>query len=95
MNPFDLFGELSLARVLYILTRFLLTSSCAFSAFLSPRSSELTASLSAFTNSAGLFWDLPNNGILLSVLCGVCVVDSPNKQYARTILLRPAMRDTQ
>lgn len=42
----------------------MLTSSCAFSAFLSPRSNEFTASLRAFTNSAGDFWDFPNNGII-------------------------------
>uniref|UniRef100_A0A2M3ZLL2 Secreted peptide n=1 Tax=Anopheles braziliensis TaxID=58242 RepID=A0A2M3ZLL2_9DIPT len=51
-----------------ISTKFLLTSSCAFSAFLSPRSSEATASLSAFTSSCGLFCDLPNSGIV--VRCG-------------------------
>uniref|UniRef100_A0A2M4C827 Putative secreted protein n=1 Tax=Anopheles marajoara TaxID=58244 RepID=A0A2M4C827_9DIPT len=51
-------------------TRFLLTSSCAFSAFLSPRSSEATASLSAFTSSCGLFCDFPNSGIVLSFSLG-------------------------
>lgn len=56
-------GGSSNQRWINILTRFLLTSSCAFSAFLSPRSNELTASFSAFTSSAGLFWDLPNSGI--------------------------------
>lgn len=50
--------------LLFLLTKFLLTSSCAFSAFLSPRSNEFTASLRAFTNSAGDFCDFPNNGII-------------------------------
>ena len=35
-----------------------------FSAFLSPLSRAFTASLSAFTTSAGLFWDLPNKGMI-------------------------------
>jgi hypothetical protein len=32
---------------------------------LSPLSKAFTASLSAFTTSAGLFWDLPNSGMIL------------------------------
>lgn len=35
-----------------------------FSAFLSPLSKAFTASLSAFTTSAGLFCDLPNKGMI-------------------------------
>lgn len=62
-----------------LLTKFLLTSSWAFSAFLSPRSSELTASFSAFTNSAGLFCDFPNSGIVMELQVVACTSTIDNE----------------
>lgn len=78
------------------LTKFLLTSSWAFSAFLSPRSNELTASFSAFTNSAGDFCDFPNNGMLTACTLYACVQmycewKSPVCEWTKRILLQYAL----
>uniref|UniRef100_A0A6B0UB81 Putative secreted protein n=1 Tax=Ixodes ricinus TaxID=34613 RepID=A0A6B0UB81_IXORI len=61
----SVWGSVSLVpySMFFIITRCFETSSWAFSAFLSPRSSASTASRRALTSSPGLFCDFPNSGI--------------------------------
>ena len=66
-----------------------------FSSFLSPFSSEVTASLSALTTSAGDFCDFPNRGILIPIRWEKAAISNTGDRPPDTAITRKSWKESR